>query len=83
MEYLYEDISQLITILDNATTPPDTKELVEPPGPDGEGLQALFSGRVVWSSLPNPSQDDIPSYWLSPAPHQEPDPSEMVCVLFC
>ncbi|XP_045132482.1 protein virilizer-like [Portunus trituberculatus] len=79
METLYEDINQLILVLENAGTQnADAKELSEPAGPDGEGLVALFSGRVVWTSLPSPSQDDIPAYWVSSPPHQEPDHSEMV-----
>ncbi|XP_042220163.1 protein virilizer-like isoform X2 [Homarus americanus] len=75
MESLYDDISQLITILDQACLS-EVKELSEPVGPEMETLQSLFASRVVWTITL--ADDEIPSFWLVPPVYEDADPSEMV-----
>ncbi|XP_068224412.1 protein virilizer isoform X3 [Palaemon carinicauda] len=75
MESLYEDISQLINVLDQSYTS-EGKELSEPTGPEMETLQALFASRVVWT-VPV-SDDEIPSFWLVPPVFEDADEMEMI-----
>nr|XP_045603952.1 protein virilizer homolog [Procambarus clarkii] len=75
METLYDDISQLISMLDQAC-PFEVKELSEPVGPEMETLQSLFASRVVWTIAA--ADDDIPSFWLVPPLYEDADPLEMV-----
>lgn len=75
MESLYEDISQLINILDQSYTS-EGKELSEPAGPEMETLQALFASRVVWT-VPV-ADDEIPSFWLVPPVFEDADEMEMI-----
>lgn len=75
MENLYDDISQLITLLDHAC-PSEVKELTEPVGPEMETLQSLFASRIVWTIAV--ADEEIPSFWLVPPVYEDADHSEMV-----
>ncbi|CAL4171551.1 unnamed protein product, partial [Meganyctiphanes norvegica] len=76
-EALYDQISKLCALLEQSI-PVDSKEVVEPIGPQVESLQSLFASRVIWTMAGE--DDDIPAYWPIPPHVDDYDDTQMVPV---